>query len=186
MDTKEKILEGTIRVFKKKGLKFTMDDLANELSMSKKTIYKEFPDKESLYFIMVDYCFDKIKASEEEVMEEEELDCLGKFRKILSAMPDGYREIDFRQLYPLKDKYPYIYKKIERRLETGWDNTFALLDECILEGKVRPVDPLIFKTMMEASLERFLENDFLLKNGISYQAALETVVDILLEGIMIR
>ena len=35
MNNKEKILEATIKVFNRKGLKFTMDDIASELSMSK-------------------------------------------------------------------------------------------------------------------------------------------------------
>ena len=35
MDNKEKILEATIKVFNRKGLKFTMDDIASELSMRK-------------------------------------------------------------------------------------------------------------------------------------------------------
>ena len=34
--TKEKILQATISEFSKKGLKFTMDDIANNLVMSKK------------------------------------------------------------------------------------------------------------------------------------------------------
>lgn len=55
METRQTILEGTIRAFNRKGLKFTMDDVAKELSMSKKTIYTVFRDKESLFFAMVDY-----------------------------------------------------------------------------------------------------------------------------------
>lgn len=39
------ILEATIQAFQKKGLKFTMDDLASLLGISKKTIYTVFPDK---------------------------------------------------------------------------------------------------------------------------------------------
>ena len=39
-EKKEEILEATINVFKLKGLRFTMDDIAKELSISKKTIYK--------------------------------------------------------------------------------------------------------------------------------------------------
>lgn len=43
MDTtdalQKNILECHPRVFDQKGLKFTMDDLAKELSISKKTIY---------------------------------------------------------------------------------------------------------------------------------------------------
>ena len=55
-ENKEKILEATMKVFNRKGLKFTMDDIAAELSMSKKTIYRVFRDKETMFYQMVDYC----------------------------------------------------------------------------------------------------------------------------------
>ena len=42
MQQKEVILEGTIKAFNEKGLKFTMDDVAKILGMSKKTIYTVF------------------------------------------------------------------------------------------------------------------------------------------------
>lgn len=53
MDTTEglqkNILDATLRVFDQKGLKFTMDDLAKELSISKKTIYTVYDDKEHCF-----------------------------------------------------------------------------------------------------------------------------------------
>lgn len=57
MQQKEVILEGTIKAFNEKGLKFTMDDVAKILGMSKKTIYTVFRDKESMFLAMVDYMF---------------------------------------------------------------------------------------------------------------------------------
>ena len=54
MQQKEVILEGTIKAFNEKGLKFTMDDVAKILGMSKKTIYTVFRDKESMVLAMVD------------------------------------------------------------------------------------------------------------------------------------
>ena len=53
-ETREKILKGTIQVFNKKGLKLTMDDVAEELKISKKTIYKEFKSKDEIFDSMVD------------------------------------------------------------------------------------------------------------------------------------
>ena len=38
MDLREQILKGTLQVFNYKGMKFTMDDIAYELGISKKTI----------------------------------------------------------------------------------------------------------------------------------------------------
>ena len=136
MVLRETILDGTMQVFNRKGLKFTMDDVASELGMSKKTIYTVFRDKETLFLEMVDYCFDTIKESEKRVLEDESLDTVGKIRAILGVLPESYRDIDFRQLYLLKDKFPKIYKKVEERLETGWETTIRLIEEGIEEGEI--------------------------------------------------
>ena len=175
------ILEATIQAFQKKGLKFTMDDLASLLGISKKTIYTVFPDKNSLVLEMVDYCFSSIKESEQEVLQDLSLDTVGKIR----AIPEGYRELDLRQLYQLKERYPEVYEKVKSRLETGWESTISLLEQGISEGKIRNIKIPILKTMMEATLEQFFQRDVLVQNGISYHEALDEVVSILIDGITI-
>ena len=129
MQQKEVILEGTIKAFNEKGLKFTMDDVAKILGMSKKTIYTVFRDKESMFLAMVDYMFDSIKESEQQIVEDDALSTVEKIRRILGVIPESYRDVDFRQLYLLKDKYPVIYKQVEKRLETGWETTIQLLEQ---------------------------------------------------------
>ena len=171
MELRESILEGTLKAFNQKGLKFTMDDLAGILGMSKKTIYTVFRDKESLFLAMVDYLFDSIKESE-------------KIRAVLGVLPESYREVDFRQLYLLREKYPNIYKHVEERLETGWETTISLLEQGMKEGVIRPVKIPIVKMMLEAALEQFFQRDILISNGISYQDGLDEVVTILVQGIV--
>jgi AcrR family transcriptional regulator len=182
----EHILEGTIRVFNKKGLKFTMDDLAHELGMSKKTIYVSYKEKKGLFFDMVDYLFDNIAGKKKEVLEDKSLDTIEKIKRILGVMPESYSEIDFRQLYSLREKYPEIYKKVEERLETGWDEIIVLIEQGIKEGVVRDIPVFLVKTMLEASLEQFFARDVLVQNKISYNEALENVVEIIVDGIAAR
>ncbi len=183
---KEKILEATIKVFNKKGLKFTMDDVAKELSMSKKTIYTVFSDKNSLFGEMVDYCFDKIKESEAAILNDLNLSTVEKIKRILGVLPESYADIDFRQLYLLKDKYPDIYRKVEERLESGWEGTITLLNQGMEEGVIRPVNVILIKTMLEATLEQFFQRDILIVNQISYKDALDEVVSIIIDGIMVK
>ena len=45
-----RIYEATIEEFREKGFKFTMDDMARRLGVSKKTIYQVVRDKETLFF----------------------------------------------------------------------------------------------------------------------------------------
>ena len=159
MQQKEVILEGTIKAFNEKGLKFTMDDVAKILGMSKKTIYTVFRDKESMFLAMVDYMFDSIKESEQQIVEDDALSTVEKIRRILGVIPESYRDVDFRQLYLLKDKYPVIYKQVEKRLETGWETTIQLLEQGMAEGVIRKVSIPIVKMMLEATVEQFFQRD---------------------------
>lgn len=183
MDIRSEILSATIQVFNKKGIKFTMDDVAKEVGISKKTIYTVFADKQELVYDMVDYCFDSIKKSEERVMKNAGLTTIEKLQAILGVLPDGYKDIDFAQLYILRDKYPRIYSRVEERLESGWDTTIELLRRGMEEGVVRQIDTAIVKVMFEATLEQFFRRDVLVKNKISYSDALAQVVDIICNGI---
>lgn len=185
-ETKNIIMEGCIRVFNDKGLKFTMDDVAARCHISKKTLYLVFNDKEELFFAMVNYVFDGIKESERKVMTDDSLSTLEKIRKILGVLPESYTEIDFSQLFSLKEKYPKIYKKVEERLETGWETTISLIEKGQKEGVIKPIHIPIVKMMLEASLEQFFQRDVLVKNRISYKTALNEVVNILVDGIIVK
>lgn len=186
MELKQTILEGTIKAFNEKGLKFTMDDIAYLLGISKKTIYTAFKSKDELLLAMVEYVFDSIKTSERAIVENPDLTTLEKIRAILGVLPDGYKEIDLKQMYLLKDKYPNIYNQVEIRLETGWEATIALLEQGMKEGVIRPIKIPILKMMMESALEQFFQRDILVRNKISYADALAEVVEILMDGIMAR
>ena len=96
MDTtdalQKNILDATLRVFDRKGLKFTMDDLAKELSISKKTIYTVYDDKEALFLAMVDYIFDSIKESEQMILTDPALGTIEKLQRILGDRKSVGRE----------------------------------------------------------------------------------------------
>ncbi len=182
-ESRTEIMQACIAMFNEKGLKFTMDDVAKSCHMSKKTLYLIFSDKEELFLAMVDYLFDGIKESEKLVVQNTSLTTLEKIRTILGVMPEGYKEIDFGQLYSLKDKYPTIYRKVEERLETGWDTTIALIEQGIKEGVVKNVPIPIIKMMLEASLEQFFQRDILVRCGLTYAESLNLVVNVIVDGI---
>ena len=94
---KERIIRATMKLFNEKGLKFTMDDIASEIKMSKNTIYQLFKDKHSIFLQMVDYCFDEIKESEQQILDNPNLSTIEKISGILGVLPQGYRNIDFRK-----------------------------------------------------------------------------------------
>ena len=186
-ELRNRILDATIVVFNRKGIKLTMADIATEMSSSKKTIYKEFESKDDLFSVMVDYVFDQIKERENEIAGDSSLATPDKLKKLLAAMPEKYSGINYQELAPLQEKHPKVYKKIQRRLETGWETTIELFEKGKAEGLVRQdADVVLIKVMLESSLENLLSGDTLKKNKIKYVDALNRIVDIIMDGITVR
>ncbi|QFJ55828.1 TetR/AcrR family transcriptional regulator [Pseudobutyrivibrio xylanivorans] len=182
----ERILEGALNVFKVKGPKFTMDDIAAEMKMSKKTIYTVFNDKNELMCEMVDYAFDLIKSAEDKIYNDDSLNTVEKLRGILEVLPENYYGYDFSAMQALAEKYPMAHEKLTHRLESGWDKTFDLLKAGMAEGSIREINLEIFKLMYESSVERLLMSEFLKKNTTAYPVALKQVVEVLVDGIIIK
>lgn len=65
---KNKIIEASIESLKKEGLKFSVDTLADKLKISKKTIYKFFPDKEALALALYEKYYTDAKSAVQTLM----------------------------------------------------------------------------------------------------------------------
>jgi hypothetical protein len=86
-------------------------------------------------------------------------------------------------MFQLKDKYPKVYSKINDRLESDWEETIALIEQGIEEGSIRPISIPTLKVIFEATVEKFLSSDVLIKFNMEYQNALNNMIDILMDGI---
>lgn len=181
---KKRILDGTVEVFRKKGSGFTMNDISEELHMSKKTIYTIFRDKESLLYTMVDYFFDTVKKDEKGIWENDQIGTDEKLIMLLAALPETSRDIDFTSLYEVKDKYPRVEKRIQERLESDWDKTLDLVKKGINEGVFRECNLTVFQLAFEASIERFIKGDELKENNVKYIDALIDLATMMVRGIM--
>ena len=189
MDTtdalQKNILDATLRVFDRKGLKFTMDDLAKELSISKKTIYTVYPSKEALLLDMVDHAFAEIHHCKQEILAGSGT-LQEKLRAVIIAMPTEYAALDLRQMKELDEKYPVVAARVRSQLENGWEPTMALLEQAVAEGVIRSVSLPVLRQMITASIESFLADRSLAESGVQYVAVLEEMISILLEGVLPR
>ena len=182
-DLRVRILDEAARQFDKKGIKFTMDDLARSLGMSKKTIYTVFEDKRQIMNDTIDRFFEDAFVQEQEILNDETIGVVEKLRRIIGSVPERYTQNDLTQLYVLKEKYPSVYRHWQHCRENYWNSVQVLLNKGIEEGFFRPVTMAILKTMFQSTIEQFFQDDVLVKNNISYRDALSEVASILVDGI---
>lgn len=185
MNLQESIIIAATEEFKEKGLKFTMDDITERLSISKKTIYTVFSSKEELLNAIVDYAFLAIRKTKQSILDQE-MDLVEKIKKVTIALPDQYLEIDFRNLEGLEEKYPSAYGKVVDNLQSNWDSIFELLQEAVDGGFIKPINFLIFKEIISASIEHFISSDMLIRENIMYKDALQEMITMVMEGVLVH
>ena len=182
MELQNEIRDTATELFRTKGLKFTMEDVAKEMHVAKKTIYKLYASKEELLLDLVSNGFAMIQASKQKILESD-LPMKEKIARVLIEMPDNYKTLDFRQLSGIEDKYPSVWEEITRHLESEWEPIYDLLNEGKRQGLVKDVSLPVLKQMVTASIDSFMYARDLERNGIAYQDALQAMVEILMKGV---
>ncbi len=109
---KEKIIEKASELFLKFGFKsVTMDDIAGEMCISKKTIYKYFCNKEILVEETTHEVRNKINEIVEKIISEDHNAIKENF-EIRKMFKEMFKSSDDSAVFQLKKHYPEIYQNI--------------------------------------------------------------------------
>jgi len=136
MDLKERIIENASALFFQKGVKsMTMSDIANELGISKRTLYEVFRDKEDL----LENCINThlVKADKAKQTFENSDDVIEAMMRIYAKSLDEVRLINRSVMYDLKKYHSRLYKKIEQNQQESAFTLLPLLNKGVEQGLIR-------------------------------------------------
>ena len=126
---KEDIVKRALADFMKYGFKiFTMDDLANGLGMSKKTLYEYFPSKNDLVEACLDYALE-ISCKNAENFVQGEGSVIENVYRNQKKVLEIFNINSDRPIWELQKYYPKTYK----RMESEFAKTDALFVDKLLE-----------------------------------------------------
>lgn len=154
MDLRERIIENAMDMFLHRGCKsVTMDDVATENGISKRTLYEMFSDKTTFLEECILYSSEKMKCNMEEMKKApgNVLDLLFKVHENQSELSVNLK-INF--FIELKKFYPEIYSKFaEKFTKYNIENIRGFLHRGQEEGLVMSdIDtPTVSKAIIELS-----------------------------------
>ena len=91
----------------------TMDELAAELGMSKKTLYVHFPSKDVLVEAILAGFMGEIRASADALFADKTLSFTAKLHRFSEAMVQRFARMNPHVLRDLQRSAPHLYRKIE-------------------------------------------------------------------------
>jgi len=180
METREfVIVQEADKLFRERGFKrVTMDDIAGQLGMSKKTLYKYFDNKRDLILSIMKYHIEDRKT-QLCTMEGQAKDAIGQMVELIHHVsrmfeqvhPDTFDEL--KRFYPrswkLMDEFmqQHVYERIVQNIEWGRKEGLYRVNvesdilarlyvakvRSIFEGKLFPVDRYEKKKLLEILIE---------------------------------
>lgn len=117
----------------------TMDDLATELGMSKKTLYVHFPSKEALIEAVIDGFGAEVRADAEALFADRNLDFAGRVHGFADKMVRRLTTIPPVLLRDLQRFAPALHQRLVAMREQNIPYIFGrFLEEGQQAGMVRP------------------------------------------------
>ncbi|MHA8065045.1 TetR/AcrR family transcriptional regulator [Aquirufa sp. ROCK2-A2] len=183
---KSRILFKGTQLFFRYGIKsVTMDSIASELGISKKTIYQHFPDKDTMVLQVVE-CF-----IEEDLKKWEELDAkysnvIEKMFKSFEMLKEMLENMNPRILYEIQRYFPEAFQKFIHYKEGVTIKKIQLdFSRGIEEGYFRAdIDVELLARLRMAEVDLAFNPDFYPNNKLSLFETQLTFSDIFMRGIL--
>ena len=181
---KEKILKACeLRMIKFGFRKVGMDEIARDLAISKNTIYKHFQSKEDIAKAI----FENLRARINEkilYIEKNEKDPLTVISQNIMFVQKELAPWFEHFLGDIKTELPELWQKFinyrtEKILEVE-----ELIRSGIKKKKFRDVNSMIATRTFLGAIDSVINPDFLQNENISFQNAMEQVVDIWSKGMI--
>jgi len=187
VDEKEKILSFASEKFMRDGFyKVTMDEIAREMRISKKTIYKHFSSKQALVEATVENLMHTLKNSLSKITDQN-FSAIVKLNNYSSFLIKAAFQVSDRWLSDLKLHSPPLWEKVDKfRKVTFISNISKIVDQGKKEGTIIDKPNMLIITIMLAEIRSVINPDFLLNNNISAKQAGKTAFDIIISGILTK
>ena len=126
METQNRIIQAAMELFIRYGIRsVSMDDIARQLSISKKTLYQHFKDKEEIINVATRKHMEMEKEEYEEIFQSSK-NAVDELAQISKCMRRDFRDINPSVLYDLK-KYHH----------QAWNIWLDFKDNYIIDSMVR-------------------------------------------------
>jgi AcrR family transcriptional regulator len=185
MDEQNKIVELTEEKFFRDGFyKTTMDEVASELKMSKKTIYKFFPSKDDLVTAIARHFMEGLKSKIIPALNSDKnaIEKLAALNQILAKVST---KVSTKRMDEIKQHLPKLWNEIDAfRTKMMFLNITKVIDQGKAEGLfIDYPTPIIMNTLV-SSVRAIVNPEFILNNNFSISEAALYAFKVVIGGIV--
>lgn len=185
MEDQNKIIELTEEKFFRDGFyKTTMDEVASELKMSKKTIYKYFPSKDDLVTAIARHFMEGVKSKVLPALSSDK-NAIEKLAELNHVLAKVSTKVSSKRMDEIRQHLPKLWDEIDAfRTKMMFLNITKVIDQGKAEGLfIDYPTPIIMNTLVSA-VRSTVNPEFILNNNFSISEAALYTFKVVIGGIV--
>jgi len=186
LDPVERMLVTARKIFFVHGYSaLTMDELARELGMSKKTLYLHFPSKDAIVEQILHDFIAQIRASADELFQDKTMGFTTKLRRFSAAMVNRLR-VNAHILRDLQRSAPHLFSLVEELRNNNIPYVFGqILREGQAAGMVRAdLDPAFAVEFWRPAIQSLMHPDSLERLQLNPDQMFTQAIDLFFGGLL--
>lgn len=164
----------------------TMDDLAKELGMSKKTLYAAFPSKVDLLRAVLLNKFEDVETDLDGVTSAASTDVLDALHRLLACMQQHTEEIQPPFVRDMRREAPEMFKLVEERRRQVIQRYFGrLFDAGRRAGIIRKdISTRLMIEMLLGMTEAIMNPPKMAELGLTPKSGYMSIMTVMFEGLL--
>ncbi len=161
---KDRILQKSTDMFLRLGFKsITMDDIACEMCISKKTIYKYFANKDILIEESVQMVHKEVHQTITKIISQN-FNAIEENFEIRRMFKEMFKSVESSPIYQLKKHYPEIYEKV-------LSMQVSICEECFRDNIIKGINEGLYRKDLD--IENYVKFYYTLIFNINENTMLE-------------
>jgi len=186
-EIRERILNKAQEMFTQFGYsRVTMDEVASELGMSKKTLYKFFPGKEQLIRSIITDVKCEVSEYCDSLIQKEDVDFVDKLKQLMNFFTQQAEKFRGPLLNDLQKAVPECWKELnDLRIKHSYQKFNELLEQGKKARAFREdIDQQLILLIFMNAMQALLNPDVLSSVPFSGNQVFETLVKVIFEGVL--
>lgn len=185
--TKKRILDKSHEMFQTYGIsKVTMEEIAANLAISKKTLYKHFANKEHIIRELVESVKCDIEEKFEKIFADESADFIQKLQRVLDTIGENIKRMHGNLTQDISKNHPEIWKSIQEFKRKKSHGQFTkLIHQGIKEGYIKAdTNSQLVVLIYSAAINEIMVPDVLSQLPMTSNQVYDEIIKTLFEGIL--
>jgi AcrR family transcriptional regulator len=164
----------------------TMDDLASELGMSKKTLYAQFSSKTELLRAVLLAKFHSVETDLEAIMASCANDASAALRRLLACMQHHTEEIQPPFVRDMRRERPELFQLVEERRRDLIQRYFGrIFDQGRRAGIIRKdISSELIVEILLGAVQAIMNPPKIEQLGLAPQTGYGAIISVILDGVM--